>query len=72
MKQTFKQFLKEVRYYQHKDDWQDNIDQWGSSCGICPRCGGEAHMSHEGDSLATARSFWECDDCGHTGPESRY
>jgi len=72
MKQTFKEYLTEVRYYKQKEDWQEDINQWGSSCGVCPRCGGGALMSTEGDSLATARSFLECQECGHTGPERRY
>jgi hypothetical protein len=62
----------EATYYQQQEDWQDDVNEWGSAVGICPRCKGEARMTTEGDSLATARSFWECQECGHTGPEHRY
>jgi len=74
MKQTFKEYLKEVRYYKQKEDWQADINQHGLSYGICPRCGGEAGITTTGGTLATARRYWECEDeaCGHKGPEERY
>lgn len=54
MKQTFKEYLKEVRYYKHKEDWQADINDYGQSYGVCPKCGGEAHPATEGTTPATA------------------
>ena len=74
MRQTFKQFLKEVRYYKQKEEWQADIDEHAQSHGVCPRCGGEARISTEGNTPATARWYWKCEDegCGHKGSEERY
>ncbi|KKL13628.1 hypothetical protein LCGC14_2523860 [marine sediment metagenome] len=72
MNQTFKEYLNEVRYYRQKEDWQDDIDEHGASIGVCPKCGGIAKIRTEGPSLATARAFWECEDCGHNKTIQRY
>ncbi len=69
---TFKQFLDEARYYKQKEDWQDDVDEYGAGVGVCPRCKGKAKYTHEGGDLSTARSFWECQDCGHVSPEHKY
>ncbi len=66
------QVVKEARYYRQKEDWQEDINDYGQSIAVCPRCGGEAEGVHEGETLADAKWFWECRDCGHTGPEHRY
>ena len=54
------------------EDWSDDITDDGTSTGICPKCGGHADYNMTGKTLADARAFWECEDCGHQGPKESY
>ena len=64
--------VTEARYYRQKEDWQEDVDEQGEATGACPRCKGYALYTTQGNTLATAKSFWECQECGHTGPERKY
>jgi len=63
--------LIEVKYYKDTRhlDWQEDIDEHGSMVGVCPKCRGEGRTHFEGDSLATAKAWWECQNCGHASPK---
>ena len=69
---TFKEYLVEAKYYRHKDDWQADMNEYGVQVGVCPNCKGEAQITSTGRNLSTARTFWECTECGHTGQPTGY
>ncbi len=75
-KLTFKEYLKEVKYYRQKEeaDWQDDIDEHGVGIGVCPRCDGEARYVTDWAPHGGMWSYWSCQNprCGYedgTGDE---
>lgn len=69
---TFKEYLSEAKYYRDEEDWQGDVNEYGVQVGVCPHCKGEAQITSTGKTLSTAKMFWECSECGHTGRPTTY
>ena len=59
--------LNEARYYKAPDDWQEDIDENGSSIGVCPKCRGEARYETDHHPRGGMWSHWVCqnEQCGY-------
>jgi hypothetical protein len=57
----------EAKYYLAKDDWQEDIDENGSSIGVCPKCRGEARYETDHHPRGGMWSHWVCqnEQCGY-------
>jgi hypothetical protein len=64
---SFKDYLTEARYYKAPDDWQEDIDEHGSSIGVCPKCRGEARYETDHHPRGGMYSHWVCqnEQCGY-------